>query len=327
MDEPTAASEGGNPRKYHNPQGKESRTMDGIASDKVNINVGGGGEGGGYGGASMAALVAALGQRNQGNDHAALIAALGNRNDSGANLAPLFALMGHRDNDGFGQGGLWPIILLALLGRHGGFGGFGGGGDCCDGSGGGHFHGNFLQSILNSLTGLTAAVPTTALETQNAIQGAIAQLALAGQQGFSNLKDSVQAIGAANLAATNNVASSVIQQGLTTQIAIGHDGDKTRALIQSTNMDNLQRQLTVAQNALMEERFDRRGREVEVNVSQNVNQQQAQQQQQLQFQDLVRRFDHLCNLQVLNARQAQDIVNLGTMTASGTQAAANTQVR
>lgn len=295
---------------------EEQHAMDGINSDKVSINLGGGGDGGGYGGASMAALVAALGQRNQGNDHAALIAALGNRNDSGAGLAPLLAMMGHRDNDGLGGGGLWPILLLLLLRGRGGFGG-----DGCDGSP------VFDQSILNGIVGLTSAVPTTALETQNAIQGAIAQLALAGQQGFSNLKDTVQNLSTIQLGAIKDVSASVVNQGLATQIAIGHDGDKTRALIQSVNQDNLQRQLTVAQNALLEERFDRRGREVEVNVSQNVNQQQAQAQQQLQFADLIRRFDNLCSLQVLNARQAQDIVNLGTMTASGTQAAANTQVR
>lgn len=62
--------------------------------DKVNVNVGGG-DGGGAGG--MAALVAALGGRNQGNDNAALIAALGNRNDDSANWAPMLAMMNRRD--------------------------------------------------------------------------------------------------------------------------------------------------------------------------------------------------------------------------------------
>lgn len=293
--------------------------MEGIASDKVNINVGGGGEGG-YGGASMAALVAALGQRNQGNDHAALIAALGNRNDDSSNWGPLLAMMGSRHHDGDGLGNMWPILLLLLLrGR----GGFGDGGDC---DGGNNHHSQILGNILQSLVGLTSAVPTTALETQNAIQNAIAQLALAGQQGFSNLKDSVQAIGAVNLTATKDVGASVINQGLATQIAIGHDGDKTRALIQSTNESNLQRQLTVAQNALLEERFDRRGRDVEVNVSQNVNQQQAQQQQQFQFGELLRRVDSLCN-QVQRVSQGQDVINFGTMAASGNQQQTTSQVR
>lgn len=69
-----------------------------------------------------------------------------------------------------------------------------------------------------------------------------------------------------------------------------------------------------------------RVREVEVSVAQTVNQNQAQAQSQAQLANLTSLIYGL-SAQVMASRQAQDIVNLGTMTASGTQAAANTQVR
>lgn len=107
--------------------------MDNV-SDKVNINVG---DGGGQGGAgAMAAVIAALGNRNQGDNSAALIAALGNRNDDSSNLAPLYAMMNNNRHDGDGMNNMWPIILLALLGRGGRGGGLFGGGDDCGGGGG-----------------------------------------------------------------------------------------------------------------------------------------------------------------------------------------------
>lgn len=317
------------------PQRKEQHEMDGIASDKVNIHVGGG-EGGR--GAEMAALVAALGQRNQGNDHAALIAALGNRNDSASNMAPLFALLGdrHHDGDGYGANALWPIILLALFGRRG----FGGGDDCHDG-GVSPGHAALLQTLLEGQSELRAQVPTSALEIQNQICQQLGALALGVQQGFANTKDAVQAGLLAELAATAGVKDAVqngfaitnnnILEGVCSiKQTVRDDGDRTRSQIALYHEANLQRELGVAQAALAEERTSRRVRDVEVNMNQSVNQTQLQAQQQQQQQA---QFDRLFGLlgsignQVLLSRQAQDIVNLGTMTASGTQAAANTQVR
>jgi hypothetical protein len=274
--------------------------MEGVNSDKVNINLGEGGGGGG----SMAAVIAALGNRNQGNDNAALIAALGNRNDN---------------DGGFGGGGLGLIALLALLGGRG----FGRGDDKDCGEVG---RVALTQSIMESVADIRAQVPQSALETANALQRAIGELALGTQQGLSNVKDSVQAIGALNLSATQGVAKDVATGTLQTIIAIGNDGDKTRALITNFNNENLQRQLTVAQNALLEDRFDRRSRDVEVNVSQNVNQQQAQLQAQAQLSGLVGLVHSLAS-QIQNVKANQDIVNLGTMVASGAQTSTNTQVK
>ncbi len=73
---------------------------EGINTDKVIVNAGGSGS---EGSGSMAAVIAALGNRNQGNDNAALIAALGNRNDDSNSWGPMLAAMNNRrGDDGFG---------------------------------------------------------------------------------------------------------------------------------------------------------------------------------------------------------------------------------
>lgn len=302
--------------------------MDNI-SDKVNINVGEG-RGGYDGGGSMAALVAALGNRNQGNDNAALIAALGNRNDN--QLAPLMAMMGDRRHDRDGMGEMWPLLLL-LLGR--GRGGFGGGGDdCCDN---GHHqvnpaHAAILQTLMEGQSDLRAQVPTTALETQNAIQGAIAQFALGTQQGFANVKDAVQSLALFQTGQLNNINQNVSDQGC-----------KTRELVQATSTAVLQRMDDLRIRELEHDR-DRAERSVEVNSLRsqveitNVNtatatQAQGQLQAQLQFQDINNRIGRLCDAiavvgnQVQRVKSDQDIVNFGTMAASGNQATTSTQVR
>jgi hypothetical protein len=309
----------------------ENEIMEGINSDKVNIHVGG--DGGGSGG-SMAAVIAALGNRNQGDNSAALIAALGNRNEGRSDTAAILAAMnGGRHDDGFG-GGIGALLLLALLG--GRRGGFGGGGDDCD-NGGGHDHARtaLTQSILESVADIRAQVPTAALEIQNAVCSDIGRLALGVQQGFSNLKDSVQASAALNLSATQGVAKDVATGVLTNVIATKDDGEKTRLLITNFNNENLQRQLTVAQAALSDEKHHRHGEGVEVRVSQTVAQAQNQLQAQFQTQRLEdERFARLTSalvaignqVQSQRTRADQDIVNLGTMLGSGTQASTSTQV-
>lgn len=245
-------------------------------------------------------------------------------------------IVGGRGGFGFGGGdsGIGIIALLALLGRRGGLGGEG---DC-----GGE--GKFLDAaILNGVNALSASVPTTALETQAAINNSIANLALGVQQGFANVKDSVQANGTANLLATNaserttltsaalNLAAIKDSQ-YATAISIRDDGDKTRGLLALYHEGNLQRELGVAQSALAEERNHSRIREVEVSVNQSVNQTQAQgqvqTQQQQQFQLLAGLVAAVNNLagDIQAVKQGQVIFNSGTMAASGTQAAANTKV-
>jgi hypothetical protein len=220
----------------------------------------------------------------------------------GGNAALMAALAG--GGMGRDQNNLWPIILLALLRGRGGLGGDDGG----DG-----INPILFNQITQTLGDIKGAIPAAAASTENvilqqtnALNSALASLGLGVQAGFTNLGDKV-----------TNSATVVLG-------AVNNDGDKTRALIQSINDANLQRELTVAQNALADERHNRRSRDVEVNVTQQVNQQQQQAQFQAQIGGLLSAVQ---GLMLQNSRQAQDIVNLGTMTASGTQAAANTQVR
>jgi hypothetical protein len=107
------------------------------------------------------------------------------------------------------------------------------------------------------------------------------------------------------------------------------EADRTRALINDINRENLNRQLSDAKNEIVELRTDGRirdrGRETEINVTQTVTQNQQQAQFQAQLQGLFGVISNLANdLQLV--KQGQTIFNSGTMAASGTQAAANTKV-
>lgn len=284
--------------------------MDGLQSDKVNINVGGDGGGGGAG---MAAIIAALGNRNQGDNSAALIAALGNRNDDSSNMAPLMAMLAGRRDDGAGMNNLWPIILLALLGR--GRGGLlGGGGDDCAPTAGGVSPGQaaLLQTILETVGATRAAVPTTALETQASINGSIGSLALGTQQGFANVKDAVQNSLLANLTATSGVKDAVQNSAALlsrdiceVKATVMAEGCATRELVQAGTTAVLSR-IDRSEIDELRARADRAERAIEVNalrsqveVNQTVNttqtQAQAQQQWQVQFQDIGNRLSRLCD--------------------------------
>lgn len=255
-------------------KGMENKPMEGINSDKVNINLGGGESGGG---GSMAAVIAALGNRNQGNDNAALIAALSNRND-------------RNDNDGMNS--LWPLLLL---GRRG----FGGGDDC----GGGRDRDEIspaqaalLQNILENGAALRAAVPATALETQNAIQGNLGALALGIQQGFANNKDAIQAslLGVLTAVAGNKdaiqTAFTVLNQNILDQGCKGREATQagTTAVLQKLDQNEIDRLRHERDAALRSVEVNALRSQVEVNqtVTTTQTQAQAQGQVQAQFQSL-----------------------------------------
>lgn len=267
--------------------------MDNV-SDKVNINVG---EGGGRGGADVAAVIAALGNRNQGNDNAALIAALGNRNDSAANLGPLLAMMGNRRDDHDGMNNLWPIILLALLGRGGRGGLFGSGGDDCGGGGGGAETRIEDQAatlaILNKLGTIEAAIPLASAQTENVIlqqtnqiTNLASQAQLANAAGFSAVGDKVERVGAANLVAISNVNQNVLEQGCQTRAAVAAS---TTAILQKLDQNTIDDLRHRAERAERQVEVNALRSQVEVNqtVTTTQSQAQAQQQQQLQFQDVL----------------------------------------
>lgn len=205
-------------------------------------------------------------------------------------------------------------------------------------------------TILQTLGDIKASIPLAEGQVQLALAGAQAdingninsslQVAISGQAGInkniadaiatslasqSAIKETILSVGAANLTATLNSKFELAS-------TIRDDGDKTRALIVAQNDATLNRELSVAQSALLESRAIGRSRDVEVNVTQTVTQNQAQlqaqAQQQQQFQILANLSAVVGNLanDIQVVRQGQTIFNSGTMAASGTQAAANTKV-
>lgn len=287
---------------------EDAMGMDNL-TDKINVNVGGEGGGGG---------------------NAAMIAALLNGRNQDSNLGPLMAAMG---GGGFGGNSMWPILLLALLGRRG-FDGFGGGGD--GGCGGTPDRAALLQTLLEGQSNLRAEVPTTALETQNAIQQALAALGLGTQQGFANVKDAVQNGIAFLDRDVQGVNQNVSSQGCQTREAVANDGDKTRALLVARFQQEDATRIAELNAEVVELRNEGRRRadhdELRIQVTNQNTATNTQSQAQAQFQ-VQSQFDRLfgaisvLGAQVQRVRADQDIVNLGTMVASGTQATTSTQVR
>jgi len=240
----------------------------------------------------------------------AAIAALGNRNDHSSSMLP--ALMaGHGGMGGMGGfgAGLVGGVLGGLLFNRRGLGG--GDGDGTSGPSCGQVA--FDQTILNGITGLTAAVPTTALQTQNALQNSIGQLALADQQGFANTKDAVFATAVVTQGAVAGVKDAVQNTSAALAAAlcnvnqnISAQGCMTREAIASSTTTILQK---LDQNTIDELRHerDRAERSIEVNALRsqvditNTNtatatQSQTQNQFQFQLQDLNNKFSRLCDL-------------------------------
>jgi len=237
---------------------------------------------------------------------------------------------------GGGDSGVGLIALLALLGRGRGLGGDG---DCNSGES------KFLDAaILNGVNGLAASVPTTALETQAAINAEISRLALGTAQGFANVKDSVQANGTANLLATNAaerttltssaaILAAIAESKYDTAIAVRDGTDKVLAQNALYHEGNLQRKLAVAESALLEQRIHGRISESEIKIT-NTNTNTAtavaqQQQGQTQVQLLAALVSEVRNLanDVQVVRQAQSNVNFGVQTGTAqTASAANNKV-
>lgn len=289
--------------------------MDNV-SDKVNINVGDGG-GRGYGDGGQAAMIAAL---------------LNGRNQDSGQVGMLAALMNNRAVDGGfgGAGGLGIIALLALLG--GGRGGFfGGRGDeCCDNDHGvSPAQAAILQTLLEGQSDLRAQVPTTALETQNAIQQAISSLALGTQQMGANLGDKVTNSASVLATAIGTVNQNVLEQGCQTRAQVLQSENNIIRRIDDARIDEANRRGDRFEiQAQFASQFAALQSKVEVNQTVNTNQQQQQ-----QIRDDDRRHHELMTAlfsignQVQRVKSDQDIVNFGTMAASGNQATTSTQVR
>jgi len=229
----------------------------------------------------------------------------------------IFKGMGHGDGGfGIGGGGLGGGLLGGILASalfRGGRGGLFGG----DGDGGGSAVNNitdtvFNTAVLSKLGNIEAAVPLAAAQTENVVNSTAAAT-----------KDAVQNLALFLSNQLNMVNQNVSEQGCKTRETVQAGTTAVLVALKDGTIAQLQAEIS-------EQRGRWNARETEVNVTQTVNQAQtqaqAQAQQQGQFAQLFGLIANLGN-QIQAVRSTQDIVNLGTMTASGTQAQANTQVR
>lgn len=156
----------------------------------------------------------------------------------------------------------------------------------------------------------------TSLASQNAINVNVLNSA-------AQTREAVNLNGAANMAATKDAATA-------TQLAINTSTSQILAALNAQDMANLQRQLTVAETTLAEQRSAARSREIEVTVSQTVNQTQlqtqAQNQQQQQLILLSQIAAGLGSLQHATAANTQIIAGNRGYTQGGAQSAVPTNV-
>lgn len=236
----------------------------------------------------------------------------------------------------FGGNGLIGGLILGSLLRNNGnlFGGV-------DGvAGGGVATQAGVQSVVNQsaiqqeLADVKAAIPYNEAQVQLAL--AAAQTALTAQinnasavtqTGFANTQNQLNQVENIILSGFKDVSNSVTTGTLLTQAAIKDDGEKTRALITSQYEATLNRQLTEANNALVELRSDarlaERTRGIEVNTTNNINQMQQQQQAQQQFGQLANLIYGLGQ----QIRSTNEAINVGSGTQTANPVNTNTNIR
>lgn len=304
---------------------EKEKTMEGVGSDKTNIYVGEGR--GSDSGASTAAVIAALGSRNQGSDNAALLAALGSRNQADMTPALIAALSGHdrhRGDDGFGFGGGGGILgLLAILGLLRGRGGLGGG-DCDDN--GAVERPVFNAAVLSKLGNIEGVIPTTALQTQNALQGALAQLALGISNGFAQTGDRIQNATYLLSKELCDVNQNVSSQGCQTREVVLQTKAEVLTELKNNRISELEDQVRTLKS-------HDHVRESEVRINNTLTNTSVQQQQQSQLQA---QFDHLFRRlgniefeqnQIARSTNANLIVGNAGATTTGAQTSTPTNVR
>lgn len=174
--------------------------------------------------------------------------------DGGGNAALLAMLAGNNNRDGMSQG-IWPILLLALLGRNGGGLLGGGNGDSAG-----------VVDVNNTIFEQFASLTNLLNAGQTATQAAI-----------GSVKDTVQ-----------NSALLTLQQGsANTQSILTAIAGVTSKMDANTIAE------LAAEVASLKGTAAAKG--VEVTVSQNVVQAQAQAQQQAQLQGLFTQFANIAN--------------------------------
>ena len=221
--------------------------------------------------------------------------------------------------DGFGGGGMLAGLLVgALLSRRDGV--FGAEAAAAAAS-------PIDIATLNGVNNIAAAVPTVALQGQNAlleqtneITSQISQGVLAILNSNGAVKDAVQGSAVALLAAGNSQTKEILA-------AVQSVKDQASGY----RISDLERQLTVAQLNERDSGIHRRLDSVEVNVSQNVSQSQQQGQVQAQLQtqgmaiaQILRELAENTQLSRATAANTNFIVGNQGPTATGAQTATPT---
>lgn len=288
------------------------------------------------------ALLAAMMNNNNRTDPA-LIAAL-QKDNFGSEAGMLAAMAG----GGFGNNNSWwPLLLLLGLGR--GRGGlFGGDGDGAGVAGLNNLQGAIdTNAILSNLADIKAQVPLSACEVMGAITAAsndintqtlnqtlaLTQQAnqnqLSNVQNFANTGDKIDALSTAVAVGFGTVNTNIERTGWQVSQIVKDDGEKTRALITSNQIAELNRIAAERQDEIIELRndhrrqSDRHGIEIQMVQSNNQN--------QLQFQAQAQAINNLSNglfgaLQ--NIRSGNAAVNIGgTQQANPTNTNTNNSVR
>lgn len=225
-----------------------------------------------------------------------------------------------------GEGGTAMGLLLGLLvGNRGLFGNNNDNGrDCRD---------CVTNESLNQQTlgDIKASVPLAEAQVQLALAGLQASLANQATQDTQYLSTQNQALALAqaNLAANlardiATVDTNVDRQSTAIQQAIYADGERTRGLITSNRISDLEQQLTVAQLGSAEQRAINREITNTNTITIGMNQQQAQQQQQMQ--SLQWQLNQLCGAFGQVARATNSQVVVGSTGVAGTQTANPTNV-
>lgn len=230
-------------------------------------------------------------------------------------------MMGGTGHDGLGLGGglIGGVLLGALLGNRGGLFGGNGSGNGVDGI-------NNIQAsvdtnaILAGIADVKAAVPLAEAQVQLALAGATADITSQNMQQTIALQQQNFAGQLATCAGFANTARDIASVETTVDRSawalsntIKEDGERTRALITSNQIADLNQKLTVAQLEAFELRQegrrsdDRHG--IEITMTNNQNQQQLQFQAQAQAINTLGGLIHSCDQ---NIRATNQAINIGS---------------
>lgn len=219
-------------------------------------------------------------------------------------------LLGGSDS-GTGLGG--GLLLGLLLGRTNLLGGNG-----ADAAAVSTLNANTLDTIQTSLGDIKASVPYNEAQVQLAISAALAQLT---NQNNSNTQAIQAGLTAAQLTASTNAAlaardsaaiSSAIRESETaTLIAINNDGEKTRSLITSNTIADLNAKLVISANEAAELREQASRSEATHGI--NITMLNNQNQNQLQFQQQQQTMNTLAQiLSGMNQQITNQAINIGS---------------